>query len=205
MTPAPPSDTAPVDRQTAEKQLTNRLSVEAVRTALARSDEDFSSGRTPGLVTFRVMHQLATGEYEGDAQALLDHIAEDFNRRRQFRGIIGKVAIARQDRQAAAASLDSGGTTTRPGPVFDLIMSASSRDDGVLYLQVKFHTPPAEITGAGGGADRLHPGMLFAERGGRFTVLRLPEMMDDTIQIMLNQSHDFVQAVRDPETEFFIR
>ena len=47
--------------------------------------------------------------------------------------------------------------------------------------------------------------MLFAERGGRFTVLRLPEMMDDTIQIMLNQSHDIVQAVRDPETEFFIR
>ena len=205
MTPAPPSGTAPVDRQAAEKQLTNRLSVEAVRTALARSDEDVSSGQAPVLVTFRVMHRLATGKYDGDAQALLDDIAEDFNMRQRFRGLIGKLAIARQDRQAAAASLDNGGTTIRPGPVFDLIMSASSRDDGVLYLQVKFHTPPAETTGGGGEADRLHPGVLFAERGGRFTVLRLPEMMDDTIQIMLNQSHDIVQAVRDPETEFFIR
>ena len=110
-----------------------------------------------------------------------------------------RVRTGRRPRRLSTAA------TTRPGPVFDLIMSASSRDDGVLYLQVKFHTPPAEITGAGGGAERLHPGMLFAERGGRFTVLRLPEMMDDTIQIMLNQSHDIVQAVRDPETEFFIR
>ncbi len=30
-------------------------------------------------------------------------------------------------------------------------------------------------------------------------------MMDDIIQIMLDQAHDRVQAVRDPETEFFIR
>ena len=47
--------------------------------------------------------------------------------------------------------------------------------------------------------------MLFADRDGLFTMVRLPEMMDDTIQIMLDQSHDIVQAVRDPETEFFIR
>ena len=36
-------------------------------------------------------------------------------------------------------------------------------------------------------------------------MLRLPEMMDNTIQIMLDQSHDMVQAVHNPETEFFIR
>ena len=30
-------------------------------------------------------------------------------------------------------------------------------------------------------------------------------MMDDIIQIILDQSHDMVQAIRDPETEFFIR
>jgi hypothetical protein len=47
--------------------------------------------------------------------------------------------------------------------------------------------------------------MLFADRDGHFTVLRLPEVMDGTIQIMLDQSHDIVQAFRDPETEFFIR
>jgi hypothetical protein len=30
-------------------------------------------------------------------------------------------------------------------------------------------------------------------------------MMDNTIQVILDQSHEMVQAVRNPETEFFIR
>ena len=58
-------------------------------------------------------------------------------------------------------------------------------------------------------AKLLQPGKaadaIIADRDGHFTMVRLPEMMDDTIQIMLDQSHDIVQAVRDPETEFFIR
>ena len=203
MTPASYPDSFPVDRETAELRLANRLSVEAVQVALAQSDDATSTGSAPQPIPFRVMHMLATGGYEGDATLLLDQISRDFNKRRQFRGILGTVSIARQQQQAAAASRDDGGTTIRPGPVFDLVLSASSRDDGAIYLQVKFHLKPNQ--GADDDLDGPRPTMLFADRDGLFTMVRLPEMMDDTIQIMLDQSHDIVQAVRDPETEFFIR
>jgi hypothetical protein len=205
MTPASPPDKSFINRDTAERQLTNRLSVEALRAALVQSGEDNASGDAPQLITFRVMHQLATGKYDGDAQTLLDRIVGDFNTRRQFRGILDTVALARQGQQAAAASLERGGMTLRPGPAFDLVMSASSREDGILYLQVKFHRHPGSAPAAAAEPDTEQPTMLFAERDGHFTMVKLPEMMDDTIQIMLDQSHDMVQAVRDPETEFFIR
>ena len=203
MTPASSPDFPPVDRKTAEVRLANRLSVEAVQVALARShDAQFVDG-APQIITFRVMHMLATGGYEGDANSLLDQISRDFNKRRQFRSILSTVSIASQKQQAAAASRDDGGTTIRPGPTFDLVLSSSSRKDGAIYLQVKFHARPRH--GADEDLDGQCPSMLFADRDGHFTILRLPEMMDDTIQIMLDQSHDIVQAVRDPETEFFIR
>ena len=203
MTPASSSDTRPFNRETAEIRLANRLSVEAVQVALARSHDGQSVGGAQQMITFRVMHSLATGGYGGDANSLLDQISRDFNKRRQFRGILGTVSIASQKQQAAAASRESGGTTIRPGPAFDLVVSASSREDGAIYLQVKFHTRPGQ--GADDDLDGQRPSMLFADRDGHFTMVRLPEMMDDTIQIMLDQSHDIVQAVRDPETEFFIR
>ena len=203
MTPASSSDTRPFNRETAEIRLANRLSVEAVQVALARSHDGQSVGGAQQMITFRVMHMLATGDYEGDANSLLDQISRDFNKRRQFRGILGTVSIASQKQQAAAASRESGGTTIRPGPAFDLVVSASSREDGAIYLQVKFHTRPGQ--GADDDLDGQRPSMLFADRDGHFTMVRLPEMMDDTIQIMLDRSHDIVQAVRDPETEFFIR
>jgi len=203
MTPASSSDTRPFNSETAEIRLANRLSVEAVQVALARSHDGQSVGGAQQMITFRVMHMLAAGGYEGDANSLLDQISRDFNKRRQFRGILGTVSIASQKQQAAAASRESGGTIIRPGPAFDLVVSASSREDGAIYLQVKFHTRPGQ--GADDDLDGQRPSMLFADRDGHFTMVRLPEMMDDTIQIMLDQSHDIVQAVRDPETEFFIR
>ena len=203
MTPASYPDSPPVDRETAELRLANRLSVEAVQVALAQSDDAISTGSAPQLIPFRVMHMFATGGYEGDATLLLDQISRDFNKRRQFRGILGTLSIARQQQQAAAASRDNGGITIRPGPAFDLVLSVSSRDDGAIYLQVKFHSKLSQ--GTAEDLDGPRPTMLFADRDGLFTMVRLPEMMDDTIQIMLDQSHDIVQAVRDPETEFFIR
>ena len=203
MTPASYPDSPLVDRETAELRLANRLSVEAVQVALAQSDDATSTGSAPQLIPFRVMHMLATGGYEGDATLLLDQISRDFNKRRQFRGILSTVSIARQQKQAAAASRDNGGMSIRPGPAFDLVLSVSSRDDGAIYLQVKFHSKVGQS--ADDDLDGPRPTILFAYRDGLFTMVRLPEMMDDTIQIMLDQSHDIVQAVRDSETEFFIR
>ena len=203
MTPASYPDSPPVDRETAELRLANRLSVEVVQVALAQSDDATSTGSAPQLIPFRVMHMLATGGYEGDATLLLNQISRDFNKRRQFRGILARVSIARQQQQSAAASRDNGGTTIRPGSAFDLVLSSSSRDDGAIYLQVKFHSKLSQ--GAAENLDGPRPTMLFADRDGLFTMVWLPEIMDDSIQIMLDQSHDIVQAVRDPETEFFIR
>ena len=206
MKPTTSSDTQPVDRDVAERRLANQLSVEAVQAALVKATEDRDTGSNPAPVPFRVMHQLATGIFDGDAQELLNRISQDFNQRRKFRDIMRSVAVAYQGRQAAAASYDSGGPTTRPGPMFDLIICRSSRDDGIVYLQLKFHA----LTKIGVSSDETAhdgsaPSMLFADRDEHFTVLRLPEVMDGTIQIMLDQSHDIVQAFRDPETEFFIR
>ena len=191
MTPATSSDFPSVDRETAELRLANRLSVEAVQVALAQSGDPKSIGAASQLLTFRLMHMLATGSYEGDATSLLNQISRDFNKQRQFRGILRTVSIARQEHQAAAASVGSGDAIIRSG------------DDGAIYLQIKFHTEPSH--GADNGLDGSRPAMLFADCDGHFTMVRLPEMMDDIIQIMLDQSHDMVQAVRDPETEFFIR
>ena len=203
MTPATSSDFPSVDRETAELRLANRLSVEAVQVALAQSGDPKSIGAASQLLTFRLMHMLATGSYEGDATSLLNQISRDFNKQRQFRGILRTVSIARQEHQAAAASVGSGDAIIRSGPAFDLTLSTSSRDDGAIYLQIKFHTEPSH--GADNGLDGSRPAMLFADCDGHFTMVRLPEMMDDIIQIMLDQSHDMVQAVHDPETEFFIR
>ena len=203
MTPATSSDFPSVDRKTAELRLANRLSVEAVQVALAQSGDPKSIGAASQLLPFREMYMLATGSYEGDATPLLNQISRDFNKQRQFRGILRTVSIARQEQQAAAASGGSGDTIIRSGPAFDLTLSNSSRDDGAIYLQIKFHTEPSH--GADSDLDGSRPTMLFADCDGHFTMVRLPEMMDDIIQIMLDQSHDMVQAVRDPETEFFIR
>ena len=203
MTPATSSDFPSVDRKTAELRLANRLSVEAVQVALAQSGDPKSIGAASPLLPFRVMHMLATGSYEGDATPLLNQISQDFNKQRQFRGILRTVSIAKQEQQAAAASRGSGDAIIRPGPAFDLTLSTSSRDDGAIYLQIKFHTEPSH--GADSDRDGSRPTMLFADCDGHFTMVRLPEMMDDIIQIMLDQSHEMVQAVRDPETEFFIR
>ena len=156
------------------------------------------------------MHQLATGTFAGDAQTLLARISSDFSARRQFRDMLSMMAMARQERQAAAASIaasiDIGASATRPGQMFDLVMSPSSRNDGIIYLQVKFHTAPDGGLASGqSGPDQASPTMLFADRSGQFALVRLPEIVDGTVQIMLDQSHDIVQAFRDPETEFFIR
>ena len=193
MTPASYPDSSSVDRETAELRLANRLSVEAVQVALAQSDDAQSVGGAQQIITFRVMYLLATGGYEGDATLLLDQISRDFNKRRQFRGILSTVSIARQQQQAAAASRDNGGITIRPGPAFDLVLSVSSRDDGAIYLQVKFHSKLSQ--GTAEDLDGPRPTMLFADRDGLFTMVRLPEMMDDTIQIMLDQSHDIVRLI----------
>ena len=106
MTPAASSDFPSVDRETAELRLANRLSIEAVQFALSRSGDPKSIGSAPQLISFRVMHMLATGNYEGDAATVLDQISQDFNNRRQFRGILCAMSIARQQQQAAAAKDD---------------------------------------------------------------------------------------------------
>jgi len=207
-----PSGPRRVDRGTAEAQFANRLSVETVQAALASPDRDASpqdngdQGQDAPRINYRTMHRLARGTFEGEAQPLLEQISTNFTARRQFRDILATVAVARQEQQAAAASFSTGAATTRPGKMFDLIISPSSRNDGILYLQVIFHESTTDdILSGPTGQDAPGPTMLFADRNGQFAMIRLPEIMDGTVQIMLDQSHDIVQAFRDPETEFFIR
>ena len=50
MKPASYPDSPPVDRETAELRLANRLSVEAVQVALAQSDDAKSTGSAPPLM-----------------------------------------------------------------------------------------------------------------------------------------------------------
>jgi len=206
MTPSSPSSPPRIDRDTAEARLANRLSTEAVHNALATPAAQLTEQYAGSRITYRIMHQLVTGTFKGDTQPLLARISTDFNARRQFRDILGMMALARQKQQAAAASIDTGATATRPGQMFDLVISPSSRNDGIIYLQVKFHAIPDSGMAPGqSGPDQASPSMLFADRSGQFALVRLPEIVDGTAQIMLDQSHDIVQAFRDPETEFFIR
>ncbi len=210
MTPSSPSGPRRVDRDTAETHFANQLSVEAVHNALAAPAAQLTEQDAGSRITYRIMHQLVTGTFKSDAQPLLARISSDFSARRQFRDMLGMIAMARQERQAAAASIaasiDTGATATRPGQMFDLVISPSSRNDGIIYLQVKFHaTPDGGMASGQSGPDQASPTMLFADRSGQFALVRLPEIVDGTAQIMLDQSHDIVQAFRDPETEFFIR
>jgi len=212
MTSSSSFDQRRMDRSTAETRFANRMSADAVQDALARpAVGDDHQGASPAWMTFRAMHQLATGVFEGDAQAALSRISADFNARRRFREILASCATGRQDRQVAAASLDTGKATTRPGRMFDLTMSPSSRNDGAFYLQVRIHEGADDGQTTSGQAEdslatsMMSATMLFADRQGQFTMLRLPEIVDGTAQIMLDVSHDMVRAFRDPETEFFIR
>ena len=70
MKPTTPSDTPPVDRDIAERCLANQLSVAAVQAALVKAAADGETVSNPAPVPFRVMHQLATGIFDGDAQEL---------------------------------------------------------------------------------------------------------------------------------------
>ena len=69
MTPASYPDSPPVDRETAELRLANRLSVEAVQVALAQSDDAQSVGGAQQMITFRVMYLLARSDFARLQQA----------------------------------------------------------------------------------------------------------------------------------------
>ena len=154
--------------------------------------------RKKSHISVRQLMKLVTGPRTNDDQALLNQISSNFNARRQFRNILNTHALATHQRQAAAASTSFQASQHRPGDEFDLYLFASSKDDGLFYLQLAI--------GETAETDRLSAAeVLFAETQGSFLSIPLPSIIDGLAQIVLSKSHPMIDAFRDPEAEFFIR
>ena len=149
-------------------------------------------------ISVRQLMRLVTGPQTNDDQALLNQISSNFNARRQFRAILNTHALATHQRQAAAASTASQASQHRPGDEFDLYLRASSKDDGLFYLQL--------VIGETAETDMLSAAeVLFAETRGAFFSIPLPNIIEGLAQIVLPKGHPMIDAFRDPEAEFFIR
>ena len=149
-------------------------------------------------ISVRQLIRLVTGPQTNDDQALLNQISANFNARRQFRAILNTHALATHQRQAAAASTASQASQHRPSDEFDLYLRASSKDDGLFYLQLAI--------GETAETDKLSAAeVLFAETQGAFLSIPLPNIIEGLAQIVLPKSHPMIDAFRDPEAEFFIR
>jgi hypothetical protein len=149
-------------------------------------------------VSIRQMMRLVTGPQTNGDQALLNQISLNFNTRRQFRAILNTHALATHQKQAAAASTSSHASQHRPSDEFDLYLRASSKDDGLFYLQLAI--------GETAETDKLSAAeVLFAETNGSFLSIPLPNIIEGLAQIVLPKGHPMIDAFRDPEAEFFIR
>lgn len=149
-------------------------------------------------ISVRQLMRLVTGPQTNDDQALLSQISSNYSARRQFRNILKAHALATHQRQAAAASTASEASQHRPGDEFDLYLRASSKDDGLFYLQLAI--------GETAETDKLSAAeVLFAETRGSFLSIPLPNITEGLAQIVLPKSHPMIDAFRDPEAEFFIR
>jgi len=149
-------------------------------------------------ISVRQLIRLVTGPQTNDDQALLNQISANFNARRQFRAILNTHALATHQRQAAAASTASQASQHRPSDEFDLYLRASSKDDGLFYLQLAI--------GETAETDKLSAAeVLFAETRGAFLSIPLPNIIEGLAQIVLPKGHPMIDAFRDPEAEFFIR
>ena len=116
-------------------------------------------------ISVRQLMRLVTGPQMNDDQALLGQISSNFSARRQFRNILKAHALATHQRQAAAASTASEASQHRPGDEFDLYLRASSKDDGLFYLQLAI-SETAET-------DKLSAAeVLFARHKGHFSQFR---------------------------------
>lgn len=154
--------------------------------------------QTSSHISVRQLIRIVTGPQTSDDQDLLSQISSNFNARRQFRAILNTNALATHHRQAAAASTSSQAAQHRPGDEFDLYLHASSKDDGLFYLQLVI-SETAETTKLSTAE------VLFAETQGLFLSLPLPNIIEGLAQIMLPKDHPMIDAFRDPEAEFFIR
>ena len=149
-------------------------------------------------ISVRQLMRLVTGPQMNDDQALLSQISSNYSARRQFRNILKAHALATHQRQAAAASTASEASQHRPGDEFDLYLRASSKDDGLFYLQL--------VIGETAETDKLSAAeVLFAETQGSFLSIPLPNIIEGLAQIVLPKGHPMIDAFRDPEAEFFIR
>ena len=149
-------------------------------------------------ISVRQLMRLVTGPQTNDDQALLNQISSNFNARRQFRAILNTHALATHQSQAAAASTASQASQHRPGDEFDLYLRASSKDDGLFYLQLAI--------GETAETDKLSAAeILFAGTQGTFLSIPLPNIIEGLAQIVLPKGHPMIDAFRDPEAEFFIR
>ncbi|MGB1919858.1 MAG: hypothetical protein ACPHW3_09665 [Candidatus Puniceispirillales bacterium] len=139
------------------------------------------------------LHQLwqaADGQADDE---MLNHISQNFTARRQFKAILAQKAYAYQAQQAAASSDGN----QRSGTDFDVRITPSSSQDGLVYVQLIFHHPLTEQN-----ADMQ---MLISHCNGIFRQKPLTSAQDQRIQILLHHDDPMLKDLRDPETELYIK
>ena len=149
-------------------------------------------------ISMRDLLHIAKGPKNDADHTLLLRVNDDFKARRQLKVILQSQSLASQPQQAAAASTREDVIQWRSGSAFDLNLIASSKNDGLFYLQLRLkdNEDMARISKAE---------VLFAESSGKFFSLPLPKIMDGITQLMIKDGHPMLNAFHDPEAEFFIR
>ncbi|MGB2167494.1 MAG: hypothetical protein ACPH3M_09730 [Candidatus Puniceispirillales bacterium] len=134
--------------------------------------------------------QAANGQADDD---FLNQISQNFTARRQFKAILSQKANAYQAQQAAASSISD----QRSGEDFDVRITPSSSQDGLVYVQLIFHHPITEQN------DDMQ--MLISHCNGIFRQKPLTSAQDQRIQILLHHDDPMLKDLRDPETELYIK
>ena len=88
-------------------------------------------------ISMRDLLRIAKGPKNDADHTLLLRVNDDFMARRQLRAILQSQSLASQPQQAAAASTREDVIQWRSGSAFDLNLIASSKNDGLFYLQLR--------------------------------------------------------------------
>jgi hypothetical protein len=134
--------------------------------------------------------QAANGQAD---DSVLHDISQNLTARRQFKAILSQKASAYQPQQAAASS-DSN---IRNGADFDVRITPSSSQDGLVYVQLIFHQKASQQD-----TDKQ---MLISHCHGIFRQKPLTAVQDQRIQILLHHDDPMLKDLKDPETELYIK
>ena len=140
---------------------------------------------------FRDIYAFATG-LEAPTQALREALLRDRRLRSDLDRLLDKVSIYRFPKVAAASS---GAVDGRDGENYRIRLKVSRAAPEQTYVIIEFDDPRAKAPAA----------LFFRMPDGEYGVHPLPEPEDGAIQILVDNKSGLVIALRNVDTEVYLR